>query len=172
MSGCSGLNVANGEVTPRLCEASLITDCILSVLFLFRADEELLSFVGAGRFLDSIGPDRSNSWCRNESNWTPRDAILLCSNLPRYLIVLATSCVCSLNSGSLDVRWRVSRLRMTPAATEKAWSIHKTGPVSSVAAKASRRIVLEAAIQVLRVKEKAVFVKDRPTNLRWLVEAC
>lgn len=60
---------------------------------------------------------------------------------------------------------------MIPAATEKAWSIHNTGPASSVAAKASRRIVLEAARHVRRVKEKAVFVKDKPINLRWLAEA-
>lgn len=57
---------------------------------------------------------------------------------------------------------------MIAAATEKAWSIHNTGPFSSCAAKASRSIVLEAARQVRRVNENAVLVKDRPTNLRCL----
>jgi len=57
---------------------------------------------------------------------------------------------------------------MMPAATAKACSIHSTGAFSSLGAKASLSIVLEAAMQVLRVNVNAVFVKDNPRNLRCL----
>ena len=56
-----------------------------------------------------------------------------------------------------------------PAATEKACSIHNTGPLSSLVDRASFRIVFAAATQVRRVNAKAVFVNDKPRNLRWIM---
>lgn len=50
------------------------------------------------------------------------------------------------------------------AATVNACSIHKTGPFSSTADKASFMMVFEAARHVRRVNANAEFVNDRPRN--------
>lgn len=142
-------------------------DCMLKFPVRFRGGKDCES-VSAVRALlrDSAEPDLPISCCKRYNNCKPRVAILLCLNLFRYSIVSVTSCLCSTNSLSVGLRWRTSRLRIIAAATEKACSIHRTGPASSTATKDSRSIVLAAARQVRRVKAKAELLKDGPRNLR------
>lgn len=154
-------------VTPTLREASRMKDRMLKPLARFRDDEECDPRMSPYVLLrDWAALDLLISCCRKDSNCLPRMAIVLCSNFPRYKIVSATSCLWSPNSLSAGLRCSMSRLRMIAAATEKAWSIHRIGSVSSTATKASRSIVLAAARQVRRVKAKAEVVNDGPINLR------